>query len=136
MTTPSALLTLIEALKTQLDDAHQVLERTEAPGALVLLRQQTMLTDLHEAAVNKVDVVDLSFEGDFDSVADALEGGPTDYERALADHKEALRAIAPVITQARAAGLVVHTPEIDDEPTAVQAETHKEALEEAPPHGI
>lgn len=136
MTTPTPLLSLIETLKAQLEDAHLVLERTEAPGALALLRQQTMLTDLHEALTNKVEVVDLAFEGDFDPVADALEGGSTDYDRALADNKAALRAIAPVITQARAAGLVVHTPEIDEGPSAVLEETNNEALVEAQPHGI
>ncbi|WP_178385387.1 hypothetical protein, partial [Pseudomonas aeruginosa] len=100
----------------------------EASGTLVLLRQQTMLTDLYEAVLNKVDGVDLSFEGDFDSVADALEGGDTDYSRALAEHKEALRAITPVIALVRAAGLAVHTPEIDEQPEPPPQDQQAEAV--------
>ncbi|WP_454909851.1 hypothetical protein [Variovorax gossypii] len=136
MTNQSPLLAHIESLKAEIEDSVQVLNRSEASGTLVLLRQQTMLTDLYEAVLNKVDGVDLSFEGEFDSVADALEGGDTDYSRALAEHKEALRAITPVIALVRAEGLAVHTPEIDEQPEPPPQDQQAEAVAEVRPHGI
>lgn len=134
MTTQSPLLAHIESLKADIESQVQI--RAESSSALVLLRQQNMLTDLYDAVLNKVGGVDLAFEGEFDSLADALEGSDSAYERALAEHKEALLAIAPVVALVRAEGLAVHTPEIDEQPDPALHHQQPETLEEARHHGI
>lgn len=97
----------------------------------VLLRQHSMLTDLHEAASIGVSELDLAFEGEFDPVEHSLvPEGETAFEKAKALHEIALAGIEPIIAAARAAGIAVHAPELALEAEAA-ADVSGQVLEEA-----
>lgn len=92
----------------------------ESHSARVLLRQHSMLTDLQEAAAIGVTEVDLGFEGEFDPVEQSLvPEGETAFARNKALHEIALAGIEPIIAAARAAGITVHAPELEQEAEAV-----------------
>ena len=88
----------------------------ESDGARVLLRQHSMLTDLQEAAAIGVTELDLAFEGEFDPVEHSLvPEGETVFEKHKALHEIALAGIEPIIAAARAAGITIHAPELEQE---------------------
>ena len=95
----------------------------ESDGARVLLRQHSMLTDLQEAAAIGVAELDLAFEGEFDPVEHSLvPEGETAFEKNRALHEIALAGIEPIIAAARAAGIMVHAPELEQEAEAATDE--------------
>jgi hypothetical protein len=88
-----------------------------------------MLTDLQEAAAIGVAELDLAFEGEFDPVEHSLVAeGETAFDKNKALHEIALAGIEPVIAAARAAGITVHAPELEQEaePMAVEPELRLE----------
>jgi hypothetical protein len=98
------------------DDGSLPYADGESDGARVLLRQHSMLTDLQEAAAIGVAELDLAFEGEFDPVEYSLmPEGETAFEKNKALHEIALAGIEPVIAAARAAGITVHAPELEQE---------------------
>ncbi|HEX7929909.1 MAG TPA: hypothetical protein VF470_03255 [Sphingomicrobium sp.] len=73
-----------------------------------------MLTDLQEAIAVGAPAVDLAFEGEFDPVEDSLvPEGETAFHKSRELHEIALAGLEPVIAAARAAGIVVHAPELE-----------------------
>jgi hypothetical protein len=88
----------------------------DSDGAHVLLRQHAMLIDLQEAIAIGVRELDLAFEGEFDPVeASLMQPQETAYERKKALHEIALAGIEPIIAAARAAGISIHAPELEQE---------------------
>ncbi|WP_143694515.1 hypothetical protein [Variovorax sp. JS1663] len=88
----------------------------ESDDARVLLRQHSMLTDLQEAAAIGVTELDLAFEGEFDPVEHSLvPEGETVFEKHKAMHEIALAGIERIIAAARAAGITIHAPELEQE---------------------
>lgn len=95
----------------------------DSDNARVLLRQHSMLADLREAAAIGVAELDLAFEGEFDPVEHSLlPEGATAFEKNKALHAIALAGIEPIIVAARAAGITVHAPELEQEAQAATDE--------------
>src|SRR5579862_3866286 len=126
-TTPiDSLLQLIATRMASIDEGFAAREDGSLPyadgesdGARVLLRQHSMLTDLQEAAAIGVRDLDLAFEGEFDPVEHSLvPEGETAFEKNKALHEIALAGIEPIIAAARAAGIMIHAPELEQEPEA------------------
>ena len=98
----------------------------ESDGARVLLRQHSMLTDLQEAAAIGVTELDLAFEGEFDPVEHSLvPEGETAFQKNKALHEIALAGIEPIIAAARAAGIAVHAPELEQDAVAAADESEQ-----------
>ncbi|VTU44115.1 hypothetical protein [Variovorax sp. RA8] len=98
----------------------------ESDDARVLLRQHSMLTDLQEAAAIGVTELDLAFEGEFDPLEHSLvPEGETAFEKHKALHEIALAGIEPIIAAARAAGIAIHAPELEQELVATEDDTEQ-----------
>jgi len=115
----AARMTSIDESFAPRQDGSLLYADGDSDGARVLIRQYTMLTDLREAVAIGVTTLDLAFEGEFDPVEDSLAPeGETAYEKNKALHEIALAGIEPIISAARAAGITIHAPELEQEAEA------------------
>lgn len=122
----ASMATIDESLAPRQDGSPSYAEG-DPDGARVLLRQHTMLTDLQEAAAIGVAELDFAFEGDFDPVEFSLvPEGETAYEKSKALHEIALAGIEPAIAAARAAGIAVHAPELEQDGESAEGQAEGE----------